>query len=208
MGAPAGGAVDVRQRGPTPGGRILLLSGGDMNPVAAWHEEHAYFKRLLHLLQEETDTLCAGGSPNYELMLDVISYLREYGDQVHHPREDETFRRLGQRNPGRRKTIGRLHQEHRVIREAGEILRDLLEEAVADTLVSRAQIEVAAATYIVYYGNHIAREEEEVLPIAAKELTDADWAAAKSAAAAPAPAPGERQDRFHALRRRIALEAA
>lgn len=179
-----------------------------MNPVAAWHEEHAYFNRLLHMLQEETDVLSAGTTPNYELMLDIISYLREYGDQVHHRREDETFRRLVQHDPAQRKTVERLHQEHRVIAEAGEVLRTLLEEAVADAMVSRAQIEVAAATYIVYYRNHIAREEEEVLPAAAKALSEADWVAAKAAAVTPAASDLVPQDRFRALRRRIAMEAA
>lgn len=180
------------------------------NPVAAWHEEHAYFNRLLHLLQEEVDTLHGGGTPHYELMLDIISYLREYGDEVHHPREDEAFRRLVLRNPSTRKTVMRLQQEHRVIAQAGEALRKLLEDAVGDAMLSIADIEAAAATYIVYYGNHIAREEEYVLPAAAEALTEADWTAAKAAAAGGAnPMLGAQPgDRFRVLRRRIALEAA
>lgn len=177
-----------------------------MNPVAAWHEEHTYFNRLLHLLQEEADALYAGNTPNYDLMLDILSYLREYGDQVHHPREDEAFRRLAQHRHTLRKTVARLHQEHRVIAQAGANLRELVEEAAADTMVSRAAIEVAAATYIVYYGNHMAREEEEILPEAATALTEADWVAAK-AAAHPASQPAG-EDRFKALRRRIAGETA
>jgi hemerythrin-like domain-containing protein len=177
-----------------------------MNPVAAWHEEHAYFNRLLHLLQEEVDTLYAGGTPNYELMLDILSYLHEYGDQVHHPREDEAFRRLAYHAPQLRKTLIRLHQEHQVIARAGENLRNLLQEVEADAMMSRAEIEVAAATYLVYYGNHIAREEEEVLPEAARILTEADWIAAK--AAAVGNASREPAQRFKALRRRIAAEAA
>lgn len=178
-----------------------------MNPIAAWHEEHAYFGRLLALLQEEVESLYAGGMPNYELMLDILSYLREYGDQVHHPREDEAFRRLARHTPALRRTLTQLHQEHRVIAQAGERLHELLQEAAADAVIARAEIEVAAATYIVYYGNHIAHEEEDVLPAAAQALTEADWTAAK--AAAPAlPESDARTDRFRRLRRRIAAEAA
>jgi hypothetical protein len=62
----------------------------------------------------------------------------------------------------------------------------------------------------VYYGNHIAKEEEDILPLAATTLSADDWRA--SAAAAPAgedplfgPSP---KARFRDLRRRIALEAA
>jgi hemerythrin-like domain-containing protein len=175
-----------------------------MDAVAAWHEEHSYFGRLLHLLQEEVDMLHAGARPNYELMLDILAYLREYGDRMHHPREDEAFRRLAQRNPRLRKIVWRLHQEHRIIAQAGEALATLLEDAVNDAMLSRQQIEVAAATYIVYYGTHIAREEEDVLPAAVRDLTDEDWAAARSEGlAAGDPLRG----RFRAMRRRIALEA-
>lgn len=180
------------------------------DPITAWHEEHEYFQRLLHLLQQEVDVFCTGECPNYQLMLDIIAYLRDYSDQYHHPREDEAFRRLAQRCPDRQLPLARLQQEHRVIATAGESLRGLLEEAAADAMVSRVEIEVAAATYLVYYGNHIAKEEEDILPRAARHLTAADWQAIK--AAAPAghdPLFGNApEQRFHALRRRISLEAS
>jgi hemerythrin-like domain-containing protein len=180
-----------------------------MNPVNAWHEEHAYFHRLLNVLQEEVDTLYAGQAPNYGLLLDIVSYLREYSDQVHHPREDEAFRRLARRSPELRPTISRLQQEHRVIAHSGDRLRELVEEAAADAVVPLAAIEAAASTYVAFYRGHIAAEEQEILPVAARELAEADWVAAKNAAPSRAsPLAGESADeRFRALRRRIAAEA-
>ncbi|GAB3648634.1 hemerythrin domain-containing protein [Ramlibacter alkalitolerans] len=180
-----------------------------MNPVTAWHDEHAYFGRLLDLLQEEVDRLYAGESPHYELVLDIVAYLRDYSDQVHHPREDEAFRRLARRCPELQPTIARLQQEHRVIAQSGVRLRELVEEAAVDAVVPRAQIEAAAATYIVYYRSHIATEEQEILPAAARELTDVDWTAARNAApsrANPLASDGA-GERFRSLRRRIASEA-
>ena len=64
------------------------------DPVAAWHTEHAYFAQLLRLLRREIDVIHAGEDPNYELMVDILSYLHEYADRVHHPREDVAFARL------------------------------------------------------------------------------------------------------------------
>lgn len=176
-----------------------------MDAVASWREQHSYFNRLLHLLHEEADILHAGGRPNYELMLDIIAYLREYGDGMHHPREDEAFRRLSEHNPRMRKIVWRLHQEHRVIAQAGEALSSLLEQAMDDAMLTREQIEAAAATYVVYYAHHIAREDEEVLPVALRDFTEADW---KAVIAAGAPSGNPEHVRFKALRRRIALEAA
>ncbi|HET8748943.1 MAG TPA: hemerythrin domain-containing protein, partial [Ramlibacter sp.] len=151
-----------------------------------------------------------GRTPNCGLLLDIVDYLRDYSDQVHHPREDEAFRRLGRRSPELRPTITRLQQEHRVIAQSGDRLRELVEEVVADAMVPRADIEAAAATYIVYYRSHIETEEKEILPVAARELTEADWTAARNAAPARDNAvagEGGAPDRFRSLRRRIAAEA-
>ena len=180
-----------------------------IDPISAWHEEHVYFNQLLRLLQREVDVFHHGGRPNYDLMLDIISYLRDYSDQYHHPREDEAFARLAKRCPDMALSLARLEQEHRVIAHAGEALRGSLEAAVGGAIVPRAEIEVAAATYLVYYGNHIAKEEEDVLPRAAKELGAADWKAVKDAAPAGRdPVFGEPPvERYRELRRQIAREA-
>ena len=181
-----------------------------VDPIKSWHEEHMYFNRLLALLQHEVDVFATGEAPNYPLMLDVIEYLRDYADRFHHPREDAVFSRLVHYLPDRQLPLARLQQEHRVIANAGITLQRLLEEAQSDAMLPRVEVEVAAATYLVYYGNHIAKEEEDILPLAAKALSADDWRAA--AAAAPTgddPLFGRNPtERFRELRRRIALEAA
>jgi hemerythrin-like domain-containing protein len=178
-------------------------------PVAAWHAEHAYFNRLLDLLHKQVDAIHTAERPNYELMLDIISYLREYSDRFHHPREDVAFARLAKRCPDMELVLARLGQEHRVIAHAGETLRNHLEAALGGTIVPLVEIEGAAATYLVYYGNHIAKEEEDVLPRAAKVLTQEDWESVKTAVP-PAHDPlfGDRpEERYRELHRQIALEA-
>jgi hemerythrin-like domain-containing protein len=175
-------------------------------PIAAWHEEHVYFSHLLDLLQKERDVFHAGGTPNYELMLDVVAYLRDYGDQYHHPREDEVFRRMAPLCPDLELELARLSQEHRVLANAGEVLSVHLSAIVSGAVVAREQVEAAAATYLVYYRNHLATEEEEVLVRAAKLLEAEDWEAVRVCAPAgghPLHAP----EHYRELRRRIALEA-
>lgn len=178
-------------------------------PVAHWHTEHVYFRRLLELLRVELDSFHRGERANYELMLDIVAYLRDYSDQIHHPREDAAFQRLAVRCPDLKLELARLSQEHRVIARAGETLRQHLESILAGVLVQRAEVEVAIATYLVYYGNHLAKEDELVLARAAELLSPGDWDAIKSASDAKAdPLFGERpQDRYRALRRRISSEA-
>jgi len=179
------------------------------DPIAAWHKEHVDFRRLLALLQRQVEVFHTGERPNYELMLDIISYLREFADRFHHPREDAAFACLAKRFPEMEPDLARLSQEHRVIAQAGERLLQHLDAILAGTIVPRSEIEVAAATYLVYYGNHIAKEEEGVLTRAAKALTPADWTAVKDAAPEGRdPVFGDKPEaRYKELRRQIALDA-
>jgi len=180
-----------------------------MNPIAFWHAEHVYFGHLLDLLRRQLDLLHQGERPNFQLVLDILAYLRDYGDECHHPREDRAFERLLARCPDMKGALARLHQEHRVIASAGEQLRQLIDAALQDSPVRRSEVETALATYLVYYGNHIAREEEDVLTRAAKSLTAEDWEAVKRAV----PSRGDPlfgsdpEARYRELRRQLALES-
>jgi len=180
-----------------------------MDPIKAWQDEHAYFRRLLALLQKQVDVFHGGERPNYELMLDIVTYLREYSDRVHHPREDVAFARLAQKAPELALSLERLKQEHRVMANAGDALKELLAEILDDAVVPRAEVEMAAATYLVYYDSHIAKEEEDVIARAARALGPEDWVAVKSAVpSVKDPLFGEvPEERYRKLRRQIALEA-
>ena len=180
-----------------------------VNPIAAWNAEHAYFGRLLDLMEEQVDVLHTGERPNYELMFDIIYYLRDFSDRSHHPREDAAFACLAQRRPDMALEFARLRQEHRVIAKAGETLLTLLNESVEGGVIARAEVEVAAATYLVYYRSHIANEDRRVLPLAASFLTPADWEVVRAAAPVvrdPLFGP-DPEERYRELRRQIAREA-
>ncbi|HEX6266790.1 MAG TPA: hemerythrin domain-containing protein [Burkholderiales bacterium] len=153
-----------------------------MTPIGAWHEEHAHFLKLLAQLQEQLDVFHGAERPDYELMLEVIQRLRELGDRQHHPREEAAFERLAQRQPDMALQLARLRQEHRVIAHAGDILAGHLDAILGGAVVPRALVETAAATYLVYYGNHIAKEEADILPRAGAALTPEDWRAVAAAA--------------------------
>lgn len=154
------------------------------DPIAEWHDEHVRFSRLLGLLGAQLAAFHAGDDPDYDLMRDIIFYLRHFADRFHHPREDVAFARLVEREPSMRVMVNRLLQEHRVIALAGEELLRKLDDIAADVVTERAEVEAAAATYLVYYRHHLATEEAEIVPRAAELLAPDDWSAV--AAAVPA----------------------
>ena len=177
--------------------------------IALWHAEHRHFSRLLDLLERQVVAFHADNQPNFELMLDLVSYLRYFPDRYHHPREDIAFSRLAQRDPALKPMIERLLQEHRVIAAAGAELLKYLEQVVDDVVVERATVEAAAATYLVYYRRHLALEDRDIVPRAEQLLTPEDWEAVVTAIpSGPDPLFGEDSDaRYRELRRQIALES-
>lgn len=152
-------------------------------PISAWHDDHVRFNELLGRLRTELDLFHRGERPDYERMCEIVTYLREYGDAVHHPREGVAFARLAKRCPDMALQLARLEQEHRVIAQAGQRLLEHIEAILGGAILPRGEVESALATYLVYYGNHIAREEEDVLTRAAGALTPEDWEAVKRAPA-------------------------
>jgi hemerythrin-like domain-containing protein len=180
-------SLDSRQSPAAPPGNNATAAGalwrrpvamGDsaMDPISVWHGEHMRFSHMLDFLERQMTAFHAGKDPNYELMRDVILYLHDYGDRLHHPREDAAFARLVLRDPEFQAQVNQLLQEHRAISVAGEALLELIEQILEDATIERAKVEAAAALYLVYFRNHLAAEEREVLPRAAKVLTPEDWA--------------------------------
>ena len=180
------------------------------DPIASWRAEHEYFARLLQLLQKQVDVFHAGGKPKYALMQDIVSYLREFSDRYHHPREDVAFERLARYCPDLTLVLARLQQEHRVIAHAGATLLAHIESVLQGAILPREQLEAAAATYLIYYQNHLRIEETAVLARASQHLTADDWEAVHTAVPTlPDPLFGaDPENRFRELLRQIAQEAA
>ena len=177
--------------------------------IDLWHAEHRHFSRLLDLLERQVAAFHADNEPNFELMLDLVSYLRYFPDRYHHAREDVAFTRLAQRDPQLKPVVDQLMQEHRVIAAAGSDQLQYLQQVVDDVVVERAKVEAAAATYLVYYRRHLALEDRDIVPRAEQLLQAQDWEAVIAAIPPGAdPLFGEEFDeRYRELRRQIALES-
>ncbi|HXF67135.1 MAG TPA: hemerythrin domain-containing protein [Burkholderiales bacterium] len=177
------------------------------DPISVWREEHRRFAQLFGVLESQVARLRAGQEPDYDLMRNLVYYLRHWASRVHHPREDAAFARIVERDPGLRLPVNRLMQEHRVIATAEQELLRRLEDVEAGAMVERAALEAAADTYLAYYRHHLAAEEAEILPRAIELLTPRDWEAVAAAVpAGPDPLFGENFEAHYApLRQHLGL---
>jgi hemerythrin-like domain-containing protein len=180
--------------------------------IAAWHAEHLNFARLLRLFEEQIVRFAAGGAPDYDLMRDIVYYLNNFPDVHHHRYESEVFERVGKLDGTLRPMVARLLQEHRVIAACGVRLLELVESVVNGAVVTRSDVEAAAATYLVYYRAHLDAEESKMLPRVAALLKESDWlevaeAVARKSRNDPLFGPAA-EERFRGLRLEIEREAA
>jgi hemerythrin-like domain-containing protein len=149
--------------------------------LAQWHTEHVNFAKLLNLLEAELDRFHEGDSPNYELMLDIMFYMTHYPDVMHHPREDLAFAKIKKSYPTTAPTVDELSRQHAQLRKVGEELVQALEDIVNGSISSRASVETPGRAYLTSFRGHMGIEERDILPLAARVLTDKDWTAIKAA---------------------------
>ena len=145
--------------------------------LALWHADHVNFAKLLDLLEDQLALFHEGGSPEYELMLDIMYYMTHYSDVLHHPKEDLVFAKVKQREQSAGPKIDELTEQHRILKAAGEDLVRAIDDIVNGSISSREEVEICARSYIADLRNHMRIEETEILPLADRLLRESDWSA-------------------------------
>lgn len=139
-------------------------------------DEHRYMNLLVETLDEHLESTQQPAKGNYFLMQDIVRYMHDYSDQVHHPTEDLMFEKLIQRNPARKKDVARLRREHEFLDKNTSELLKLLEIAAERRSTEDANAaHDAADTYIHRLRKHMQFEESELFPSATRCLTTKDW---------------------------------
>lgn len=150
-------------------------------PIRALQNDHLNFQRLLDLFEAELALFHRGEEPDYALMRDIVFYMTQYPDQVHHPNEDLIFDRLQKADPGARLAVIGLLREHEDLVARGSELCALLDEIVGDAFIARDTVESLAHAYVNGLRAHIEKEESTLFPLAVSRLGQSDWAAIAAA---------------------------
>jgi hypothetical protein len=75
-------------------------------------QEHRNIESLLRVLERELTLFDRGERLDYEVVLAIIDYFRDYPDSCHHPKEDMIVEKIKARDPVATATIGNLEAEH------------------------------------------------------------------------------------------------
>jgi hemerythrin-like domain-containing protein/nucleotide-binding universal stress UspA family protein len=101
----------------------------------------------------------------------IVSYLRGFPEQVHHPKEEAHLHRLMRsRNPSCEALLADVESQHETERRLIEQVSACLQGA------DRVQaLQSAALRFVDHVYEHLKLEETQVLPLARQCLSDHDW---------------------------------
>ena len=131
---------------------------------------------LLNLLESQIEIVHAGDVANFELMRNIMVYMTQYTDQVHHPIEDLMFTRWLDRDDSAQELVDSLVREHRSLAKKGEALVAILAHVVDGAMVSREEIEDKTRDYVEFLRHHMRVENEQAFPSAERSLRAEDFA--------------------------------
>jgi hemerythrin-like domain-containing protein len=149
-------------------------------------DEHRSMSAVLHALKHLTRIAQDPGvQPDFRAFRAMLRYIDEYPERLHHPKEDEyLFARLAAVSPRARPLIERLEAEHR---EGARLIRELeralifFEDAGAGGWSNFSDL---VDQYARFHWDHMRLEENELLPLAERHFTPADWKVADEGFAA------------------------
>ncbi len=146
-------------------------------------EEHAALSAMLRsILLLLAQHRRQGSLPDFAALRAMLFYVDEFPEKRHHRKESELlFPKLRARTPLSRELLDRLDEDH----ARGERnIRDLEHTLLGFEMMGesrRQAFEQAAQHYVDFYLAHMAIEEQQILPLAERVLTEQDWSDLDSA---------------------------
>ncbi len=150
--------------------------------------EHSYMVQLLVILRNKTAQLKAGETINYSLVFEIVSYLMNHSEKVHHPKEDIIYRHY-LKHYGETQNIENLESEHKrlsdITAEFLLVVEMILQDAVVPQQVFISQLE----GFVSAQKAHLELEERHILPMIVDTFTMKDWQMVESQWAQPEDDP-------------------
>lgn len=140
-------------------------------------DEHRGLAAVLHgMLYLVHGIRDRGDKPDFNLFGAMIYYIDSFPERFHHPKEDKyVYRILRMRHAEAAPLLDRIEAEHRLGAEKIRTLEQALARYQHGGKAEFATFLAAVESYADFHWIHMKAEEQEVLPMAKKYLSAADW---------------------------------
>ncbi len=137
--------------------------------------DHRNMVMLLDLLEAEINRLATSGEPDYDLLRDIMLYVTEYPDVVHHPKEDIIYRQLKSLRPEIHTDLECVETDHQYIEESGLALKNDIEAISVGANLDRDELIEKLYHYMDQHRQHMYWEEINLFSLADELQRYGDW---------------------------------
>jgi hemerythrin-like domain-containing protein len=140
-------------------------------------DEHRSLTVVLHGLWYLVDEVREGRrKPDFTVLRAMMHYIDTFPEKLHHPKENRyLFARLRRRTSTANVALDQLEAEHF---HGAKLVRDLEQALLHWELGGQQDLDAFAEEverYVDFHRRHMQQEEEVVLPLAERVLTEEDW---------------------------------
>lgn len=139
------------------------------------HVRMAQIRTVLEHQMRRFSTTADG--PDFGLLQELVDYISEYPDTIHHPLEDRLFEHVLRKGvtPAERQLIGSNFEQHVEIKERTRKLSSDVQAVLNGAVVPADRLQADVTAYVELQLKHMLVEERQLFPLADRLFSMADW---------------------------------
>jgi hemerythrin-like domain-containing protein len=140
-------------------------------------EDHKTLCEVIDALETRLPQVSKRDPETLDLLANLIDYIAEYPDRVHHPREDRIIERLIDKGltPSERTVVELTVSQHAELGAATARMEVDMDALLSKQRDAGVQLDHDARVYLAMQKEHMRREEQQLFPMAVRLFTPADW---------------------------------
>lgn len=139
------------------------------------YRDHAHFNQLMDILDQHLENLDHTGSSSSTLLQELIAYVADYVDTIHHPIEDQLYEFTLARTDNGREHMERLLGDHQIIMNMTREFSKALAAVDENENDSWKEVLATGRDLVKQQRDHMQFEEQTAFPILRKELGSEDF---------------------------------
>lgn len=143
--------------------------------IGSLRDDHRNMALLLDLLDAEIDPNAESRAPDYDVVRDIMLYMTEYPDAVHHPKEDIIYQHIKALRPEIQTDLKRVEIDHQFIEKFGHELKQDIEAISTGAIPHRSKITDRLRHYMEQLREHMYFEEISLFSLADELQHYGDW---------------------------------
>ncbi|PMJ92551.1 hemerythrin domain-containing protein [Vibrio sp. 10N.261.55.A7] len=141
--------------------------------------EHGYMIRLLAILKSKAAKLKDDQTISYSLVRDIVDYLANHSEKVHHPKEDILYRYF-LTHYGQQFEISNLESEHQQLSQKTHDFVDVVDMILKDAVIPQDLFLGLLEEFMLAQKRHLEVEESSILPLIKRTFNEDDWKAVEA----------------------------